>query len=223
MNHFYLPYFLSKMESLKNNTLAQLFIIYTRYLIGSAYAFACIVKIVGERFTTMIPQGDDWNTPAHLFEVMYQSDLYWRFLGWSQFVAALLLMTQRYARLGALLFLPISTNIFMITVSYGFRGTPYITGLMLLANITLIIWDWDYFKSFLNIPTGNLVRQTNWMNDKIWEFTGTALFIFTISFRWIIQSFNVFAWGGICLFLGIAGLIIGLKRKTLYNQSLQAA
>jgi hypothetical protein len=171
----------------------------------------------------MVPQGDSWNTPAHLFEVMYQSDVYWRFIGWSQFVAAFLLMTQKYARLGALLFSPISVNIFMITVSYGFNGTPFITGLMLLANIMLIVWEWDYFKVLFNIPSNQVVRARTWIHDSVWMWTGLALFAFTINFRWVIQSFNIFIWGGSCLAIGLIGLFIGLRKKSYYQQSLQTA
>ena len=40
------------MSSLKNKVWLQIFIIYTRYLIGSAFVFASIVKIKGNRFTT---------------------------------------------------------------------------------------------------------------------------------------------------------------------------
>lgn len=60
-------------------------------------------------------------------------------------------MTQRYAKLGALMFLPIIANIFVITVSYNFTGTYYITGLMLLANILLVLWDWDELKILINL------------------------------------------------------------------------
>lgn len=207
------------MQALKNLTLSQLFIICTRYLIGSAYAFASIVKIEGKRFTTMVPEGENWNTPAHIFEVLYQSQLYWNFLGWAQFLAALLLMTQRFARLGALIFLPISINIFMITVSYGFKGTPFITGLMLLANLLLIVWDWDYFKVLLNIPSEEIQRKKEWINDPVWEILGVGLFAFTIFFRWVLHSYNIFVWGGVCLILGLAGLFIGMKRKSMYHPS----
>ncbi len=169
----------------------------------------------------MIPQGEDWNTPAHLFEVMYQSNLYWNFLGWSQFFAAMLLMTQRYARLGALIFLPISANIFMITVSYGFTGTPYITGLMLLANVILIVWDWGYFKVLFNISSTNIERKRIWINDRTWEILGLILFIFTISFRWVLNSFDILTWGATCLLIGLTGLFIGIKRKSIYQSTLQ--
>ncbi len=216
-----LPFLLPTMKSLKNHTLLQLFIICTRYLIGGAYAFACVVKIQGERFTRMIPEGDSWNTPAHIFEVLYQSQVYWKFLGWGQFIAALLLMTQRYSRLGALVFLPISVNIFFITVSYGFTGTPIITGLMLLANIALIIWDWGYFKVLFNVHSNDVKRQKEWSTDVVWEILGFILFAFTISFRWMLDSFNIVTWGATCLSIGLIGLFIGLKRKSIYQSTLQ--
>ena len=60
----------------------------------------------------------------HMFETLYRSGLWWKFLGLGQIIAGLLLMTQRFSKLGALMFLPIIANVFVITVSYDFRGTP---------------------------------------------------------------------------------------------------
>ena len=50
-------------------------------------------------------------------------------------MANLLLLTQRYALLGALAYVSIMANIFVITLSYDFGGTPIITGLLLLAGL----------------------------------------------------------------------------------------
>jgi hypothetical protein len=52
-------------------------------------------------------------------------------------------MTQLYAGLGAVVMFPIVIKIFIITISYYFAGTPVITGLLLLANIFLILWDYQ--------------------------------------------------------------------------------
>ena len=46
-------------------------------------------------------------------------------------MAGLLLLTQRYALLGALAYVSIMANILVITLSYDFGGTPIITGLLL--------------------------------------------------------------------------------------------
>lgn len=206
------------MRSVKEKISAQLFIIYLRYLIGGAFVFAAIVKIKGERFTTYDGTDTPLDSPFHLFETLYQSGLYWKFLGIGQVVAGFLLMTQRYAKLGALMFLPIISNIFVITVSYDFKGTPVITGLMLLANVLLVLWDWDELKILFNL-TPVLENKNTWMKDKVWEITGLVLFLFDASYRFFTTGYNIFLWFGICCLIALTGLMLGLKRKRLYLPS----
>ncbi len=119
------------MNRLKSYFLVQLFIIYTRYLIGGAFVFACMIKIKGKRFTTYSQEDAPLGSTMHFFEVLYQTGLYWQFIGWAQLLAGFLLMTQRFAKLGAVVNLPIILNVFVITISMEFGGTPVITGLML--------------------------------------------------------------------------------------------
>ena len=200
------------MDKLKNNTFAQIFVIYTRYLIGSAFVFASIVKIMGERFTAVSGADSPINSAWHLFETLYASGLLWKFIGVGQLIAGFLLMTQRFAKLGALLFLPIISFVFVFTITYDFRGTPIITGLMLLANIMLIAWDWDTLKVLVNKnPILQLSNRVEY--SRVWEITGLALFVFTSGYRWIMPFYNIFFWAGSCLVIGIIGLIIGLVRK----------
>ena len=147
---------------------------------------------------------------------MYQSGLYWKFIGIAQLIAGFLLMTQRYAKLGALINLPIILNIFIITLSYHFALTPIITGLMLLANIGLILWDWNSLKVLVNLPQ-KTTNEFRLENDKIWQFVGLTLFSFTFSYRLFMDAYDLLLWTGTCLIIGTIGLIIGLKRKTIYN------
>ncbi|WP_156104390.1 DoxX family protein [Chryseobacterium populi] len=92
---------------------------------------------MGNRFTVLSK-----DTPiGYFFEAMYQSGFYWNFLGLSQVIAGILLMTQRYALLGTLMFLAILSNIWIITISLSFTGTWVITSLMMIAVVILIIWD----------------------------------------------------------------------------------
>jgi len=200
-----------KLESFKQKLLPQLFIIYLRYLIGGAFVFASIVKIKGERFTSVDGSDSPLNSPFHLLETLYQSGLYWKFLGVGQLVAGFLLMTQRFAKLGALMFLPIISNIFVITVSYGFTGTYYITGLMLLANILLVLWDWDELKILVNLKPV-IENKKTLMNYKCWEITGLVLFVFDSLYRFFTSGYNIFLWFGICALISLVGLIVGLRR-----------
>ena len=80
--------------------MVQLGIIYTRYLVGGAFVFASLIKIKGHRFTQVADDAGG-HSGGHFFEMMYQSGLYWQFLGWAQLVAGLLLLTQRFALLEA--------------------------------------------------------------------------------------------------------------------------
>ena len=111
------------MNNLKKKLWSQIFIIYTRYLIGSAFVFASLVKISGKRFTAESGAANAIDSAWHFFETMYASGLYWKFIGWAQLLSGLLLMTQRFSKLGALLNLPIIGNIFVITLSYYFAYT----------------------------------------------------------------------------------------------------
>lgn len=199
------------MSTMKNKAFPQLFIIYLRYLIGFAFVFASIVKIQGLRFTAESGAENPINSAWHFFETMYQSGIYWKFLGLSQLFTGFLLMTQRYAKLGAVLFLPIITNVFIITISYNFRGTPIITGLMLLANLLLIAWDWDTLKVLVNKKPQYPAKE-RLENDTIWVIIGALFFVLTIgakliaskaTFLPIILSFPI---------IGIVGFIIGVRK-----------
>lgn len=129
----------------RNFPVLQRFTVFTRLLLGVGFIAPGLTKLLGNRFTSL---GTD--TPiGFFFEALYQSGLYWRFIGAAQITAAVLTLIPRTATWGALCFFPILLNIFVITVSMSFAGTPVITGLMLLANLYLLCWDYHKFKPVL--------------------------------------------------------------------------
>lgn len=200
---------------MKNNTYAQIFVIYLRYLLGFAFVFASIVKIQGLRFTSVSGAENPINSAWHYFETMYQSGIYWRFIGIGQFIAGALLLTQRYTKLGAILYLPIITNIFFVTISYYFAFTPVITGLMLLSTLFLIYWDWDTFKLFFN-KTPTLETKKRLEHDKIWQIAGFLFLILTPIpklFNYPKVDFLVFL---LLFFIGIITLFLGFKKRKSY-------
>ena len=171
--------------------LVQLFIIYTRYLIGGAFVFACIIKIKGKRFTTYSQEDAPLGSAMHFFEVLYQAGLYWQFIGWAQLLAGFLLMTQRYAKLGAVLNFPIILNIFIITLSMDFAGTPFITGMMLAAGLLLVGWHWGELRPLVNLPY--ISSPSNQEENKpLWAITGLLLFAFTAGYRILLDFYNPF-------------------------------
>jgi hypothetical protein len=132
----------------------------TRLLLAAAFIPTGMVKLLGYRFTTMDPA-----TPlGGFFETLYRSGPYWHFLGASQILAGVLILNAATATLGAVIFAPIILNIFVITLSYDFRGTPVIAGLMVLATLYLLAWDYDRLRGILGLdaresPLGSPLPQ----------------------------------------------------------------
>jgi uncharacterized membrane protein YphA (DoxX/SURF4 family) len=121
------------------------FTLMTRILLAAGFIPTGMVKVLGRRFTVISP--DD--PIGAFFEAMYQTGLFWNFIGAVQVIAGLLLLIPRLAHIGAAMFVPVIMNIFVITIALDFRGTPLVVGLMLLAVIYLCAWDYDRFRGLL--------------------------------------------------------------------------
>lgn len=202
-------------KKLKSSRLLQIFMIYTRYLIGGAYVFASIVKVKGERFYTDLEsiESSKFGEIGHFFETMYQSGIYWQFIGWGQLIAAFILMTQRFSKLGAIIFLPVSLNIFVITYSLNFGNTTNITFLMLMANLMLLAWDWDELKSIINIHSSNIISKSQFEKLKVWEIGGFIIFILTIIVKLNRNNFLVFlTWIGSCTIVALISLYVAIRK-----------
>lgn len=117
----------------------------TRILFAAGFIPTGMVKLLGLRFTLISPD----EPIGAFFEAMYQTGLYWRFLGFTQVLAGLLMLVPRAATLGAVIFFPVIVNIFVITVALDFKGTPLVTGAMLFAAASLLAWDWDRLRFLL--------------------------------------------------------------------------
>jgi hypothetical protein len=207
---------LKGIENLKQILLLQVFTIYLRFLIGSAFIIAAIG--MGKLNTSNVPLDADSfpldaSTPPMIlfFKVMYESGLYWKFIGWIQIIAGGLLMTQRYAKIGAIIFFGIILNIFVITISYEFNGTPIVTGLMLLAIIYLLIWDIQSLK-FLFIQKGFLKYENlKVAGNNYWVILGIVM-ISTIVIMSILKI-KIFLLLFILFIEGLIGLITFFSSK----------
>jgi len=123
----------------------QLFTVFVRCLLAIAFIPPSIPKILHRPFT-ILPDSDP---VGHYFSALMATGFYYEFIGWSQIIAALLLLIPRTAHIGALLFLPIVVNIAVLTTSVGFAGTWVITILMCLAATYLVAWEYDRLKPVL--------------------------------------------------------------------------
>ena len=121
--------------------------------------------------------------PVWLEERLAEHDLgmYARFIAGSQIIAGLLLFTQRFATLGAILTFPIILNIFMVTVSMGWRGTPYVNFFLLSLNAWLLAYDYHKLKFILTDKVEQLKSQSlerkNKKADGIWALSVLAILL----------------------------------------------
>ena len=122
----------------------------TRVLLALAFLPSGLVKASGHRFT-LLPVTDP---VGYFIDGFFSAAGYYRFVGISQLVAATLLLLPWTTPLGAMIYFPIIVNIFVITVSVNFGGTIVITGMMLLANIYLLCWDYDRWRDLLPRSVG---------------------------------------------------------------------
>lgn len=202
------------LENLKQKPFLQIFTIYLRYLIGGAFVISVfsLGKFSSETFLN-IQENPPLDSAERFFQTMTHSGIYWKFIGWTQIVAGFLLMTQRFAKLGALIFFPVILNIFMITISYHFHGTPIITGLMLLANIYLIVWDWNTIRFIATQPkteTGYSL-PLKIINLSYWAYWGIVMFIsiLLLPFLHFDPVLGIF----VCFLEGLIGFILYLILK----------
>lgn len=166
---------ISIITKIKKYAWANYFVIFLRYLIGYAFIPSGAIKLMGKKFTSLPVS----HPVGHFFDAIYHTGIYWFFLGFCQLLSALLLMSQRYATVGALLFLGIIFNIFLITVGVNFGNTRYITGLLLLASIFLILWDWQRVSALFLISKKIVIEPSSAPIDVFkWEVLGLLLFLF---------------------------------------------
>lgn len=129
----------------QNTKIAVPFTWCTRFLLWLAFFPSGLTKVLGNRFTTL-----PVDTPVGgFFEAMYQTGWYYNMLGIAQLLAGLLILLPRTSAIGSILYLCVIFNIFCITLSIGFQGTSYITGLMLLASLYLLAWEYPRWRSLL--------------------------------------------------------------------------
>lgn len=209
------------IDSLKQQLLIKLFVIYLRYLIGFAFVFASIVKIRGERFTSISPS----QPVGYFFEAMYQSGFYWNFLGWAQLISGALLMSQRFSTIGAIAFFPVILNVCLITHSVDFgSGTPTITTLMLLGTTFLLLWDYKKWMILFQRDHTIYLDMTKepedrLMNDGIWTLAGVLFVLLTVAVQLVgANQTTILIWVVAMLVVGISCFVIGLLRHRKRNR-----
>ncbi len=137
------------LDRLRGARWANLCVINLRILIGFAFLPAALKKLLDQPFTDPSNSG-----PFHDFlDAFRATGAFYPFVGLVQLLAALLLSTQRFALLGALLALPVlSAIVVFVWSTIGLRPTAVIASLMLLGIIGLLVWDIGRLRALVGRP-----------------------------------------------------------------------
>lgn len=126
-----------RVQQLRQRRWAAACVAQLRLLLGFAFVPAGLKKVLGEPFTAPENVG-----PFHEFLHAFQATgFFYRFVGLLQLLAALLLLSQRWAWLGAALALPLLTAILVFCWSTAVYPTASVVSLLFLGVLVLLLWD----------------------------------------------------------------------------------
>ncbi len=135
-------------SDIKQRLFFKFFYGFVRISMSLTFILSGIRKVPGIKFT-MIPIEDPI---GFFFEAMYQTGFYWNFIGYYQIIVGIMILFNRLVAMSVLLMMPVTVNIFLISIALEMQGTPLITSAMLLANIFLMVWHFNNYKTIFQKP-----------------------------------------------------------------------
>lgn len=201
----------------RQNPLLSRFTLGIKILLALGFIPTGVVKVAGLRFATNL---DITSGAGAFFEMLYQSGYYWVFLGLAQVFAGLLILWERTAAIGSILFLAIISNIFFITISYDFSYTPVVSSLILLASLWLVFWEWHRIRHlfFTNSTPFLYVEQLNLSSNlekAVYTIGFTAGLLFFAALRgWQLPIFLVYILLITCFLCFIMAILLGFKANS---------
>ncbi|WP_162499768.1 hypothetical protein [Mucilaginibacter terrigena] len=90
----------------------------------------------------------------------YGLALFARVVATLQVVCGILLLSQRFSTIGAVMLVPMNLSILAVTISQNWNGTPYVNGFFTLLNILLLIYDWHKLKVLVNPKLASSAKAT---------------------------------------------------------------
>ncbi len=100
--------------------------------------------------------------PVWLEEALAEYGLghYARFIAWSEALIGLLLLSKQTRVLGAIMLVPMLSNILMVTVSLQWRGTPWVIVFFLANNVFLLAYHFNRWRPIIDLPMNWLTHRT---------------------------------------------------------------
>lgn len=160
----------------------HLCVVILRIFLAFAFVPAGLKKVLYQPFT------DPQNTgPFHEFlHAFYATGAFYQFVGALQLTAALLLLSQRFAAAGTLIFTPILAVILVFCWSTEVYPTAVAVTLMFVAAVGLLVWDIAKWRGLIwsqdEERVIRIAHEPALIDLKLWAGCGllvTALYLLT--------------------------------------------
>lgn len=131
----------------------KILILVTRIALGGLFVYAGIQKFIPKPPRPVTEQNIE--LPDHIVKIksmiggLKGTGYFWPLLGVAEILCGVLLLSQVYALLGAVMLVPLSLNIFL----FHLYLEPYeigelaLTGIYLLVNLALLFYDYPKLKT----------------------------------------------------------------------------
>lgn len=165
------------IKTLRQKRWAQLFVANLRIFIGLAFLPASLKKLMGQPFT------DPENTGVfHEFlHAFHAVDGFYQVAGALQLITAILLMTQRFATLGAALALPLLVAIGALCWSSAGIPTVTVVTLMTCGVVGLLLWEFDRWRWIFSAEDTaielTITPLPRLIDSALWQRCGAAIVV----------------------------------------------
>ncbi|MDX5340706.1 MAG: DoxX family protein [Cyclobacteriaceae bacterium] len=167
--------------SVRQNKWHWFFYWFCRITLAIGFTIAGMVKIMGERFASGL---DEIHPMGSYLVALHHTGYYYTFIGIAQVLAALLLLVNRTALVGALLYFPIILNIWVLSLAVRFDGSYISSTWMVLANLYLLCYHYDRIRTlWIKDPQKNhwVISPFNPKSHQFpFRFFGSSLVILSI-------------------------------------------
>ncbi len=160
-----------RIEQLRQRRWAPACLANLRLLLGFAFIPAGLKKVLRQPFTA-----PDSTGPFHEFlHAFHATGFFYQFVGLLQLVVALLLLSQRWAWLGAALALPLLTAILVFCWSTAVYPTATVVSLMFLGLLASLLWDLPRWQRVL-MPEDSAAGSVHPAHDpRPWQASAVAI------------------------------------------------
>lgn len=192
---------------LRNKDLILLLI---RLFLGYIFFSAGICKLTGGNFGQLI--GPPWLEDALS---KYGLGLFAQVVAISQVLCGMLLLSQRFSLLGAIMLVPMNVAILSVTISMKWAGTPYVNAVFLFLNLLLLGMEHKKFRFLLQANQACEISPspTDRIGQNLFSWLGMGFSLLTIT----VAPFNLLLTNVFAL-LALGAFALTIVRSGLANK-----